>query len=109
MSGIYSLLAEFEERQLTIQKVGILPLPLMAWIPLGCMVNRSAMRARVASDVCILPGSPWDSMRAAVLTASPHKSYTNFLLPITPATTGPECMPILSDILVPSIGASVST
>ena len=42
------------------------------------------------------PGVPCDSMRLAVFTASPHRSYRNRLRPMTPATTGPELMPIRS-------------
>ena len=29
---------------------------------------------RVASPIWIRPASPWDSMRAAMFTASPHRS-----------------------------------
>ena len=36
------------------------------------------------------PGVPWDSMRLAVFTASPHRSYRNRLRPMTPATPAPS-------------------
>src|SRR3972149_5114066 len=42
------------------------------------------------------PGVPCDSMRLAVFTASPHRSYRKRLRPITPAMTGPELMPMRS-------------
>ncbi len=39
-------------------------------------------------------GSPWDSIRLAMLTVSPHMSYWNLLVPTTPATAGPELIPM---------------
>ncbi len=39
------------------------------------------------------PATPWLSMRDAVLTVSPHRSYRYCRSPITPATTGPKWMP----------------
>ena len=46
------------------------------------------MSNRVDSLTWMRPGFPWDSIRLAVLTVSPQRSYWNFVLPITPATTG---------------------
>src|SRR5438045_4064431 len=40
------------------------------------------------------PATPWDSMRAAVLTASPQASYAKRVVPTTAATSGPESIPI---------------
>lgn len=54
----------------------------------------SAIRSWVDSEIWIFPGSPLDSIRLAVLTVSPQMSYWNFMLPMTPATAGPELMPI---------------
>ena len=50
----------------------------------------------MARVIWMRPGVPCDSIRLAVFTASPHRSYRNFLRPMTPATTGPELMPIRS-------------
>ena len=47
----------------------------------------------VARVIWIRPEVPWDSMRLAVFTASPQRSYRNRFRPITPATTGPELIP----------------
>ena len=54
------------------------------------------MSSRVDSLTWMRPGTPWDSIRLAVLTVSPQMSYWNFVLPITPATAGPELMPTRS-------------
>ena len=40
-------------------------------------------------------------MRPAVFTGSPQRSYKNLLLPMTPATTVPELIPMRIDIGVP--------
>ena len=47
-------------------------------------------------------------MRLAVLTVSPHTSYWNFVVPITPATTGPELMPMRNVKGPPSADSSIS-
>lgn len=41
------------------------------------------------NSIKLIPLSPFDSIRLATLHVSPHKSYTIFKFPITPATTGP--------------------
>ncbi len=46
--------------------------------------------------IWIRSGVPCDSIRLAVFTASPQRSYRNRLRPMTPATTGPELMPMRS-------------
>jgi hypothetical protein len=42
-----------------------------------------------------LSGRALDSIRLAVLTASPQRSYRKRFEPITPAMTGPELMPVV--------------
>ena len=39
------------------------------------------------------PGTPWDSIRLAVLTVSPQTSYWNLVVPMMPATAGPLFTP----------------
>ena len=77
-------------------QVSISPLPLTEIVPLGSHTNSSSSRSRVARVIWIRPGVPDDSMRLAVLTASPHRSYRKRFRPMTPATTGPELIPTRS-------------
>ena len=86
-----------------------MPLPLMSISPLswkwkdivgswdrpGPFCN-SCLKS---SLTCIFPASPCDSIRLAVLTASPHISYANLFSPIIPATTAPVCKPNRTDTL----------
>jgi len=53
----------------------------------------------VLSEILILPTSQVDSTLDAIFTVSPQTSYANLFLPTTPATTGPECTPILTSNL----------
>lgn len=47
----------------------------------------------VSYEMCTQPGTPVLSIALAIYTVYPHKSKATFLIPITPATTGPEWMP----------------
>ena len=44
--------------------------------------------------MCTRLDSPWDSILEAVLTVSPNRQYRGIFNPTTPATTGPEWIPI---------------
>ena len=55
--------------------------------------ERSPSRRRVRSVTWIAPGGACDSIRLAVFTVSPQRSCPSLLLPITPATAGPESIP----------------
>ena len=70
------------------------PIPFISTAPRGTQTYSASIRSRVARETWTRPGSPCDSRRLAVLTVSPHTSYWNLLVPMTPATTGPELMPI---------------
>jgi hypothetical protein len=54
--------------------VCISPLPLTSMAPRFSSMNDSLNRCRVESVTCIRPATPWDSIRLAVFTTSPHKS-----------------------------------
>jgi len=73
--------------------VCISPLPLMMRSPHDLAPKRSLRRLNVDWETCTRPGSEYAHIRAAVLTASPHKSYWYVLWPITPAMADPESMP----------------
>src|SRR6185436_11764679 len=78
---------------LTTNQTSISPFPLTASTPPASQTKSPLTRSNVSLAIWIFPLAPCDSMRLAVFTASPHKSYVNFLRPITPATTGPELIP----------------
>src|SRR5436190_13966196 len=71
-------------------QASISPLPLIGIVPLGSQTKSSSSNSFVARVIWIRPEVPCDSIRLAVLTASPQRSYRNRFRPITPATTGPE-------------------
>ena len=48
---------------------------------------------KIIDEQLLLP-SPFDSIRDAVLTVSPNRQNRGILRPTTPATQGPECIPI---------------
>ena len=50
------------------------PLPLMSMDPRACSRYSPAIWAYTGADTWIPPDTPWDSMRLAVLTVSPHTS-----------------------------------
>lgn len=50
------------------------PLPLMAISPRGSSSYRPPSLSLVLCETWTAPGTPCDSMRAAVFTLSPHKS-----------------------------------
>lgn len=55
-------------------KTSMRPLPLTSTSPLGEMTKSPSRRRAVAGVNWISPAIPWDSMRLAVLTVSPHRS-----------------------------------
>ena len=65
--------------------------------PRYVVAKSSLIRRFVASLIWIRPGSLCDSIREAVLTVSPQMSYWNLRVPMTPATAGPELIPIRND------------
>jgi hypothetical protein len=81
---------------------------LTSTVPRGVQTNSSFSRSNVARVIWISPGEPWLSIRLAVLTASPHRSYRKRFDPMTPATTGPELMPIRSWSPSPSATGEVA-
>lgn len=93
----------------TTYQVSIAPLPLTSTVPRGVQTNSSFSRSYVARVIWNSPGEPWLSIRLAVLTASPHRSYRNRFDPMTPATTGPELMPIRSSRPSPSTTGEPAT
>ena len=72
----------------------IRPFPFTTFSPRCSVSYSSQISAWVASDMVIQPGAEYEHMRAAVLTASPHRSYWNRLCPMMPAMAAPEWMPI---------------
>ena len=52
----------------------ISPLPLTLTWPRGSQWKSFLTNSYVLRVIWMMPPSPWDSMRLAVLTASPHKS-----------------------------------
>ena len=48
------------------------------------------------------PGAEYEHMRAAVLTASPHRSYWKRLWPMMPAMAVPVWMPTWHESVTPS-------
>ena len=62
------------DREATRYQVSIGPLPLTRIVPRGRQTNSSFNSSYVARVIWISPGVPWDSIRLAVFTASPHRS-----------------------------------
>ena len=54
--------------------VSISPLPLTGIVPRRVQTNSSFNSSYVSRVIWISPGVPWDSIRLAVFTASPHRS-----------------------------------
>jgi hypothetical protein len=70
------------------------PFPFSSLVPRGRRANPGPSAAATRSVTWISPGSPWDSIRLAVFTVSPQRSYMNLRRPITPVTTGLVSIPI---------------
>ena len=59
------------------------PLPLTSISPRSSNRWRSRSLTYDPAPTWILPGRPFDSMRLAALTVSPHRSYVNLCRPAT--------------------------
>src|SRR5215831_1660213 len=81
-------------RSPTHSTTSIFSLPLRSTNP----SERPCARLRNCSQprplTLTLPGRPYSSIRAAVLTVSPQTSNWNCRLPMMPAETGPKSMPM---------------
>ena len=72
----------------------IIPFPLTSRSPLNYESNLWLSSSCVVAETWTRPGALVEHMRAAVLTASPQRSYWNLLWPMMPAMAAPEWMPI---------------
>ena len=64
--------------------------PLLTTLYSGSWSSKSL----VSGEACIFMGTELLSILEAVLTVSPNKQYLGIFTPTTPATTGPECIPV---------------
>src|SRR5215216_2559649 len=66
--------AEHQLVALSRRNVAIGPFPFSSLSPRGSTANPGPSAAATRSVTWISPGSPWDSIRLAVFTVSPHRS-----------------------------------
>jgi hypothetical protein len=71
------------------KNISSLRLCLVSTVPRGSNSNKVLTCPTTVSEILIRPGAPFDSMSAAVFTASPQISKVNFRRPTTPDMTGP--------------------
>mmetsp|Transcript_95398 Transcript_95398/g.270030 ORF Transcript_95398/g.270030 Transcript_95398/m.270030 type:complete len:357 (+) Transcript_95398:1855-2925(+) len=72
------------------------PLPFISISPRGLVSTQSGSSVFVSSPNWTSPGRPFCIIRAAVLIVSPKRRKRGSFCPMTPATTGPVWIPILS-------------
>ena len=72
------------------------PLPLTSIIPRSAIWKSSPRSRRVWSSIWIRPGRPCDSIREAVLTVSPHRSYRKRRCPDDPSDNGARADPYVA-------------